>query len=136
MSRVFLAGDLSLGGKQVVLKVTLDRGQEPKVQGSLDHPHIVPGQFGRLSDRRRALRVVDALPAGAAAGQADQADLSGIARHARRLRSGTALVEPSRATPAATQGDAGRDRRALRRATAGKGFPSTGPTRKAWPGSS
>jgi serine/threonine protein kinase len=42
MSRVFLARDLSLGGKQVVLKVTLDRGQEPKVQGSLDHPHIVP----------------------------------------------------------------------------------------------
>ena len=41
-SRVFLARDLSLGGKQVVLKVTLDRGQEPKVQGSLDHPHIVP----------------------------------------------------------------------------------------------
>jgi serine/threonine protein kinase len=42
MSRVFLAADQSLGGKQVVLKVTLDRGQEPKVQGSLDHPHIVP----------------------------------------------------------------------------------------------
>jgi serine/threonine protein kinase len=41
-SRVFLARDLSLGGKQVVLKVTLDRGEEPKVQGSLDHPHIVP----------------------------------------------------------------------------------------------
>ena len=30
MSRVFLARDLSLGGKQVVLKVALDRGQEPK----------------------------------------------------------------------------------------------------------
>jgi serine/threonine protein kinase len=42
VSRVFLARDLSLGGKQVVLKVTLDRGEEPKVQGSLDHPHIVP----------------------------------------------------------------------------------------------
>jgi serine/threonine protein kinase len=42
MSRVFLANDLSLGGKRVVLKVALDRGQEPKVQGSLDHPHIVP----------------------------------------------------------------------------------------------
>jgi serine/threonine protein kinase len=41
-SRVFLARDLSLGGKQVVLKVTLDRGQEPKAQGALDHPHIVP----------------------------------------------------------------------------------------------
>ena len=42
VSRVFLARDLSLGGKQVVLKVALDRGQEPKVQGPLDHPHIVP----------------------------------------------------------------------------------------------
>lgn len=41
-SRVFLARDLSLGGKQVALKVTLDRGQEPNVQGPLDHPHIVP----------------------------------------------------------------------------------------------
>jgi serine/threonine protein kinase len=41
-SRVFLARDRSLGGKQVALKVTLDRGQEPKVQGALDHPHIVP----------------------------------------------------------------------------------------------
>ena len=40
-SRVFLARDLSLGGKQVVLKVSLDRGQEPKAQGPLDHPHIV-----------------------------------------------------------------------------------------------
>jgi serine/threonine protein kinase len=42
VSRVFLARDRSLGGKEVVLKVTLDRGQEPKVQGPLDHPHIVP----------------------------------------------------------------------------------------------
>jgi serine/threonine protein kinase len=42
MSRVFVARDLSLGGKKVVLKVTVDRGQEPKVQGPLDHPHIVP----------------------------------------------------------------------------------------------
>ena len=41
-SRVFLASDLSLGGKQIVLKVTVDRGQEPQVQGRLDHPHIVP----------------------------------------------------------------------------------------------
>src|SRR5208282_5709961 len=41
-SRVFLARDLSLGGKQVVLKVSLDRGDEPKVHGPLDHPHIVP----------------------------------------------------------------------------------------------
>jgi serine/threonine protein kinase/tetratricopeptide (TPR) repeat protein len=41
-SRVFLANDISLGGKRVVLKVSLDKGQEPKTQGALDHPHIVP----------------------------------------------------------------------------------------------
>ncbi len=41
-ARVFLARDLSLGGKQVVLKVSLDRGREPQAQGALDHPHIVP----------------------------------------------------------------------------------------------
>ena len=41
-SRVFLARDLSLGGKNVALKVTLDRGQEPKIQGPLEHAHIVP----------------------------------------------------------------------------------------------
>jgi serine/threonine protein kinase len=41
-SRVYLASDRSLGEKQVVLKVSLDQGQEPKTQGALDHPHIVP----------------------------------------------------------------------------------------------
>jgi len=41
-SRVFLARDQSLGGKQVALKVSLDRGDEPKLHGPLDHPHIVP----------------------------------------------------------------------------------------------
>jgi serine/threonine protein kinase len=41
-SRVFLARDHSLGGKRVVLKVSLDHGQEPMTQGALDHPHIVP----------------------------------------------------------------------------------------------
>jgi serine/threonine protein kinase len=41
-SRVYLAHDKSLGGKRVVLKISPDRGQEPKTQGALDHPHIVP----------------------------------------------------------------------------------------------
>lgn len=41
-ARVFLARDLSLGGKRVVLKVSPDRGREPQAQGALDHPHIVP----------------------------------------------------------------------------------------------
>jgi serine/threonine protein kinase len=51
-SRVFLARDLSLGGKQVVLKVSLDRGQEPQAQGALDHPHIVPVNSVVFDDRR------------------------------------------------------------------------------------
>lgn len=41
-SRVFVAYDLSLGRKRVVLKVSVDRGQEAETQGALDHPHIVP----------------------------------------------------------------------------------------------
>jgi len=41
-SRVFLARDRSLGGKRVVLKVSVDCGQEAEAQGALDHPHIVP----------------------------------------------------------------------------------------------
>src|SRR4029077_13337640 len=51
-SRVFLASDLSLGGKQVVLKVSLDRGQEPHAQGALDHPHIVPVNSVVFGDRQ------------------------------------------------------------------------------------
>jgi serine/threonine protein kinase len=49
-SRVFVAKDLSLGGKQVVLKVSLDRGREPQAQGALDHPHIVPVNSVVFSD--------------------------------------------------------------------------------------
>jgi serine/threonine protein kinase/transcriptional regulator with XRE-family HTH domain len=51
-SRVFLARDLSLGGKQVVLKVSLDRGQEPKAQGALDHRHIIPVNSVVFDDRQ------------------------------------------------------------------------------------
>jgi serine/threonine protein kinase len=51
-SRVFLARDLSLGGKQVVLKVSLDRGPEPHAQGALEHPHIVPVNSVVFGDRQ------------------------------------------------------------------------------------
>lgn len=51
-SRVFLARDLSLGGKQVVLKVSMDRGREPQAQGALDHPHIVPVNSVVFDDRQ------------------------------------------------------------------------------------
>ncbi len=50
-SRVFLARDLSLGGKRVVLKVSMDRGREPQAQGALDHPHIVPVNSVVFDDR-------------------------------------------------------------------------------------
>jgi len=53
MSRVFLARDLSLGGKQVVLKVSVDRGDEPKLHGPLDHPHIVPANSVAFQPERQ-----------------------------------------------------------------------------------
>lgn len=41
-ARVFLAHDDSMGGREVVLKVSADRGNEPSIMGKLDHMHIVP----------------------------------------------------------------------------------------------
>jgi serine/threonine protein kinase len=41
-ARVYLARDESLGGREVALKVSPDRGQEPAIHGRLDHAHIVP----------------------------------------------------------------------------------------------
>lgn len=40
-ARVYLARDESLGGREVVLKVSPDRGNEPSILGRLEHPHIV-----------------------------------------------------------------------------------------------
>ncbi|MHB1556556.1 MAG: protein kinase domain-containing protein [Isosphaeraceae bacterium] len=51
-ARVFLARDLSLGGKRIVLKVSPDRGREPQAQGALDHPHIVPVNSVVFDDRQ------------------------------------------------------------------------------------
>jgi serine/threonine protein kinase len=39
---VYLARDESLGSREVVLKVSPDRGNEPSIMGRLDHAHIVP----------------------------------------------------------------------------------------------
>jgi hypothetical protein len=41
-ARVYLAEDLSLANRQVVLKVSLDRGTEHEMLASLRHDHIVP----------------------------------------------------------------------------------------------
>ena len=41
-ARVFRALDDSMGGREVVLKVSADRGNEPSIMGKLDHMHIVP----------------------------------------------------------------------------------------------
>jgi len=40
-ARVYLASDDSLGGREVALKVTPDRGSEAAILGRLEHPHIV-----------------------------------------------------------------------------------------------
>ncbi len=41
-ARVYLAMDELLGDRQVALKVSADRSDEPTIQGRLDHAHIVP----------------------------------------------------------------------------------------------
>ena len=41
-ARVYRARNELLGGRQVALKVSPDRGQEPSIMGRLDHEHIVP----------------------------------------------------------------------------------------------
>ena len=41
-AHVYLARDESLGGREVALKVSADRGNEPSILGRLDHAHIVP----------------------------------------------------------------------------------------------
>jgi serine/threonine protein kinase len=41
-ARVYLANDEDLGDREVALKVSPDRGDEPSIQGRLDHAHIVP----------------------------------------------------------------------------------------------
>lgn len=40
-ARVYLAHDKSLGDRKVVLKIAPKHGDEPSLQGRLDHPHIV-----------------------------------------------------------------------------------------------
>ena len=40
--RVYRARDETLGGKEVALKVSRDRGSEPSIMGQLVHPHIMP----------------------------------------------------------------------------------------------
>ncbi len=40
-ARVYLAEDRNLGGRRTALKISPDLGDEPAIQGSLDHPHIV-----------------------------------------------------------------------------------------------
>ena len=41
-ARVYLAADEDLGQREVVLKVSADRGNEASIQGVLNHPNIVP----------------------------------------------------------------------------------------------
>lgn len=41
VARVYLARNDNLGGRKFVLKLSPDHGDEPSIQGQLDHPHIV-----------------------------------------------------------------------------------------------
>lgn len=41
VARVYLARDDQLGGRKYALKLSPDHGEEPSIQGRLDHPHIV-----------------------------------------------------------------------------------------------
>ena len=72
-SRVFLARDISLGGKHVALKVTVDRGEEPKIQGALDHPHIVPVNSVTYQTETRLCGLSMPYQPGLAAGRDHQA---------------------------------------------------------------
>ena len=114
-----------MGGREVVLKVSADRGNEPSIMGKLDHMHIVP-----------VLRVA----------MQPERGLRGLSMP---FRPGLPLdviikkVNPA-SSPRERPGDLGGpgpgglgrigSPRPVNRA--GKPSPSTGPTRKAWPGSS
>jgi serine/threonine protein kinase len=41
-ARVYRARNSRLGGREVALKISADRGQEPSIMGRLDHAHIIP----------------------------------------------------------------------------------------------
>ncbi len=63
-SRVFVARDERLGGKQVVLKISLNRGDEAKAQGRLDHPHIVPVNGVAIASDKRMVGLAMPLEPG------------------------------------------------------------------------
>jgi serine/threonine protein kinase len=42
VARVYLAYEKNIGHREVALKVSPDKGEEPSIQGRLDHAHIVP----------------------------------------------------------------------------------------------
>ncbi len=54
-AEVFVARAINLGGKEFVLKISLDRGSEPAILGQLDHPNIVP-VLSSIVDPKSGLR--------------------------------------------------------------------------------
>lgn len=54
-STVFLAYEDAMGGRPIALKVSRDRGPEPEIIGSLDHPRIMPA-YSVCRDAARGLR--------------------------------------------------------------------------------
>ena len=139
---MFLARDLSLGGKQVVLKVSLDRGREPKAQGALDHPHIVPVNSVVFDDREmRGLSMPyrPGLPLDEVIRRVDPASRP----RGRRWPSGRPWCGPEIPTAIRTDLRAAEAAGQPRRRAAGpqgdgwEGFPvAEVPIPRAWPGSS
>ena len=56
-ARVYLAEDPELGSRPVALKVSPNKGEEPSLQGRLDHPNIVPVHAVRR-DEENGLRAL------------------------------------------------------------------------------
>ncbi len=129
-SRVFLARDLSLGGKQVVLKVSLDRGQEPQGPGGTRSSAHRPGQLGRLRRPRRCAGCRCRTGRGCRSTRSSGGSTRpSRPRHAMALWE--ALVRPPEATAAsATKPDATSARRTRRRSgprgDGWEGFPVRG----------
>ena len=137
-SRVFLARDLSLGGKQVVLKVSMDRGREPQAQGRWTirtSSRSTPSSS--TTARCAACRCPTARGCRSTRSSAGSTPPRGPAARwpSGRPWSGRRRRRPK---PAGRRGRAGSPRSARRGpgATAGRVSRSGAPMPRAWPGSS
>jgi serine/threonine protein kinase len=127
--RVYLARDESLGGRDVALKVSPDRGSEPSILGRLGHPNIVPVHSVAFQPESRlqglCMPYRPGLPLDEVIRRADPASRP---RSARALWE--ALARPPHAPPPSdAEGDGGAESPAPERPPAGPGwagFPARG----------